>query len=44
MDRQTIAAYDATAADFARDWHDQPAPVDLQALLTRAGGEVVNLP
>ena len=35
MDRQTLAAYQSAAADFARDWHDQPAPTDLQALLTR---------
>jgi SAM-dependent methyltransferase len=46
MDRQTIAAYESTAADFARDWHDQPAPVDLQALLTRyfiAGGRTADI-
>ncbi len=35
MDRQTIAAYEASAADFARDWHAQPAPGDLQALVRR---------
>jgi SAM-dependent methyltransferase len=33
MDRPTLAAYDAAAADFARDWHDQPAPGDLYDLL-----------
>jgi len=35
MDPQTLAAYDATAADFARDWHAQPLPGDLQALVRR---------
>ena len=35
MDSQTLAAYDATAADFARDWHAQPLPGDLQALVRR---------
>jgi hypothetical protein len=28
MDRLTRAAYDKDAAAFAKDWHEQPAPVD----------------
>ena len=35
VDRQTIAAYQADAAAFARDWHAQPAPADLHALVRR---------
>ena len=35
MDRQTLAAYDQDAAAFAKDWHDQPAPVDLQEIVER---------
>jgi SAM-dependent methyltransferase len=35
MDRSTLAAYDSDAAAFARDWHDQPAPVDLQDVVNR---------
>src|SRR6267142_2427719 len=35
MDQQTLAAYDLDAADFARQWHDQPAPHDLHALVGR---------
>ena len=35
MDRQTLAAYDSGAAAFAKDWHDQPAPVDLQEIVER---------
>lgn len=35
MDRLTLAAYDIAAADFARDWHEQPAPADLYGLLKR---------
>jgi SAM-dependent methyltransferase len=35
MDRATLAAYDKEAAAFAQDWHDQPAPVDLQAIVSR---------
>src|SRR3984885_2350537 len=35
MDRLTRAAYDAEAAAFARDWHEQPAPVDLQEIVAR---------
>ena len=35
MDRKTLAAYDLDAAAFAKDWHDQPAPVDLQEVVER---------
>jgi SAM-dependent methyltransferase len=35
MDRATLAAYDTDAAAFAKDWHEQPAPVDLQEIVTR---------
>jgi SAM-dependent methyltransferase len=35
MDRLTRTAYDKDAAAFARDWHEQPAPVDLQEIVTR---------
>ena len=35
MDRATVGAYDAGAAAFAKDWHDQPAPADLHALVKR---------
>jgi SAM-dependent methyltransferase len=35
MDRATLAAYDSGAAAFAKDWHEQPAPVDLQDIVTR---------
>ena len=35
MDRKTLAAYDTGAADFARDWHEQPPPADLHALVRR---------
>jgi len=41
MDRLTRAAYDTDAAAFARDWHEQPAPVDLHEIVSRffiAGG------
>lgn len=33
MDPQTIGAYQAGAAGFAKDWHEQPAPTDLHALV-----------
>ena len=33
MDRSTLAAYDSDAAAFAKDWHEQPAPVDLQDIV-----------
>ena len=35
MDSQTLAAYDAAAKAFAAEWHEQPAPGDLQALVKR---------
>ncbi len=35
MDHSTVAAYDTSAADFAADWHAQPAPEDLHALVKR---------
>jgi SAM-dependent methyltransferase len=35
MDRLTLAAYNHDAAAFARDWHEQPAPVDLYEIVTR---------
>ena len=35
MDRPTVTAYDTSAADFAADWHAQPAPADLHALVQR---------
>jgi SAM-dependent methyltransferase len=35
MDRKTLAAYDHEAAAFAKDWHEQPAPIDLQDIVTR---------
>ena len=33
MDHRTLAAYDEGAADFAADWHAQPPPADLHALI-----------
>lgn len=35
MDRQTLAAYDNDAAAFAKDWHEQPLPVDLHEIVRR---------
>jgi SAM-dependent methyltransferase len=35
MDRSTLAAYDTDAAAFAKDWHEQPAPIDLQEIVER---------
>src|SRR5579863_261153 len=35
MDRPTLAAYDRDAAAFARDWHEQPPPVDLHDIVRR---------
>ena len=35
MDRPTLAAYDNDSAAFAKDWHAQPAPVDLQEIVAR---------
>ncbi|MFJ3047056.1 class I SAM-dependent methyltransferase [Herbaspirillum chlorophenolicum] len=33
MDKATLAAYDGNAAGFAQDWHEQPAPDDLHAIV-----------
>ena len=33
MDRTTLAAYNDAATTFAEDWHAQPAPTDLHALI-----------
>lgn len=33
--RQTLAAYDADAAAFAKEWHEQPAPSDLHEIVAR---------
>ena len=35
MDGATLAAYDKDASAFAKDWHEQPAPVDLHAVVSR---------
>jgi SAM-dependent methyltransferase len=35
MDRKTLAAYDHDAAAFAKDWHAQPAPRDLQEIVAQ---------
>lgn len=35
MDPQTLAAYDQDAAAFAKDWLDQPEPVDLREIVER---------
>ena len=35
MDRTTLAAYDKDAAAFAKDWHEQPPPVDLYDVVAR---------
>jgi SAM-dependent methyltransferase len=35
VDRQTLAAYDRDAAAFAKDWHEQPAPIELQQVVNR---------
>ncbi len=34
-DRETLSAYDNDAAAFAQDWHDQPPPTDLHAIVKR---------
>ena len=39
MDRATIDAYDAGAPDFASDWHAQPQPADLHAIVRRFFGK-----
>jgi SAM-dependent methyltransferase len=33
MDKNTLHAYDSEAGQFADEWHDQPSPDDLYALL-----------
>jgi SAM-dependent methyltransferase len=46
MDRATLTAYDKDAAAFAQDWHEQPAPVDLQDIIRRffiAGGATADI-
>jgi 2-polyprenyl-3-methyl-5-hydroxy-6-metoxy-1,4-benzoquinol methylase len=46
MDRETLAAYQNGAAAFAKDWHEQPAPVDLHCLVRRyfhAGGKTADI-
>ena len=46
MDSETLAAYDQGAAAFARDWHEQPPPVDLQEIVTRffiGGGKTCDI-
>lgn len=35
MDRATLKAYDSGAFDYAADWHNQPPPTDLHALVRR---------
>src|SRR3954469_5757929 len=35
MDPETLGAYDAGAEGFAKDWHAQPMPTDLHALIER---------
>jgi len=35
MDRSTLAAYDKDAASFAKEWHEQPVPVDLRDIVGR---------
>jgi SAM-dependent methyltransferase len=35
MDRDTLAAYDEGAADYAADWHSQPSPTDLHAAVRK---------
>src|SRR5262245_29797652 len=35
MDQPTLAAYDAAAQEFAADWHAQPPPADLHAIIRR---------
>jgi len=38
MDRETLAAYDRSAGTFATDWHEQPPPADLHAVVRRFFG------
>lgn len=34
-DSSTLHAYNSHSSDFAKDWHEQPAPVDLHAIVRR---------
>jgi len=46
VDRQTLAAYDKEAAAFAKDWHEQPSPIDLHEIVQRyfvAGGVTADI-
>jgi SAM-dependent methyltransferase len=46
LDRPTLAAYDKEATAFASDWHEQPAPTDLHAIVKRffiAGGSTCDI-
>jgi SAM-dependent methyltransferase len=46
VDKPTLAAYDRDAAAFARDWDEQPAPVDLHEIIRRsfiAGGATADI-
>jgi SAM-dependent methyltransferase len=33
MDSSTLSAYDASPAEYAAEWEDQPSPTDLQAIV-----------
>jgi trans-aconitate methyltransferase len=35
MDRDTFSAYERDASAYAEDWHEQPPPADLHALVRR---------
>jgi SAM-dependent methyltransferase len=35
VDRRTLAVYDKDAAAFAKDWHEQPPPIDLHEVVKR---------
>src|SRR5258707_331036 len=46
MDPETLGVYDASAEKFAKDWHAQPAPTDLHALVNRffhSGGRTADV-
>jgi SAM-dependent methyltransferase len=45
MDHATLKAYDSDAASFAQDWHDQPPPTDLHAIVNRyfVGGTTADI-
>jgi SAM-dependent methyltransferase len=45
VDEQTISAYDAAAAQYARDWLEQPPPDDLHDIVRRyfRGGPTVDI-